>query len=97
MPRYLFKRDVFDGNKLWEAGEPADIVDVFQPPRDAQVWDGKKFVPVPLEEGNPTADPKLQVVDMDKLKSMAGDIPEEEDRELPDLSIPRKAITSRKK
>lgn len=95
MPRYLFKRDTFDGNKLWDANEPADITDVFQPPRDAQVWDGKKFVPVPLEEGKTPDDKTPKVVDMDALQSLAGDIPDDQEVEREVFSTPK--ATQRKK
>jgi hypothetical protein len=67
MRRLRLKRDLFDGEKLWDAGE-ADVSDLFQPPRDAEVWDGDKFVPVPLgKDGN---------VDMVGLDLTAGEVPE---------------------
>ena len=70
MRRLRLKRDMFDGEKLWVAGE-ADVSDLFQPPRDAEVWDGDKFVPVPVDkDGN---------MDMTELALVAGEVPEVEE------------------
>lgn len=76
MRRLRLKRDLFDGEKLWVAGE-ADVSDLFQPPRDAEVWDGDKFVPVPVNADGS--------VNMDELAFVASEAPpaeEEEDTEV---------------
>lgn len=72
MRRLRLKRDMFDGEKLWVAGE-ADVSDLFQPPRDAEVWDGDKFVPVPTNNDG--------AVDMNELAIVAGEAPEAEDED----------------
>lgn len=65
---------MFDGEKLWEADMPSDMTDpAFQPPRDAEVWDGDKFVPVPLTDE--------KTVDMDALESVAGEPPDDGEEE----------------
>jgi hypothetical protein len=74
MRRFRFKRAMFDGSRLWDAGETANIPDEeFQPPRDAEVWDGKTFVPVPVDDDRNT--------DMAELSLVAADVPFEDDEE----------------
>lgn len=85
--RLEIKRAMYDGAKLHDPG----IVDVssdFTPPRDARVWDGNGFVPVPLNED--------KTVDMDELSSIAVDVPLEEDEDDLDLSIPKKTRARKK-
>lgn len=71
--RLFLKRPLFDGEKLHDAGV-ADVSDLLQPPRDAEVWDGDKFVKVPLTS--------TKEVDMGAVESLRGEppiAPEEED------------------
>lgn len=86
--RLRLKRALFDGEKLHEP-PVADVSDLLQPPRDAEVWNGDKFVPVPL-----TA---LKEVDMAELVSLRGEVPvEEEDEDDLDFSpTPKRRVKRR--
>lgn len=66
--RLFLKRALFDGEKLHDRGV-ADVSDLLVPPRDAEVWDGDEFVPIPvLESGE---------VDVEALETTRGEAPVE--------------------
>lgn len=72
--RLRIKRPLFDGEKLHEP-PVADVSDLLQPPRDAEVWTGKGYEPVPMNSDKTE-------VDMEALATMRVDPdpePEEED------------------
>lgn len=70
--RLLTKRALFDNERYYDAGV-VDVPDTLTPPRDAEVWDGDKFVPVPLT-------PDKQV-DISELENVRGEVPKEADDE----------------
>lgn len=68
--RLRLKRAMFDGERLHGVGV-ADVSDLLVPPRDAEVWDGKEFVPVPTNKDG--------TVDEAEARSVMGDVPKEEE------------------